>query len=90
MAAAHTLRPNDALMAAVIIASCFAVMSRFIQPIDGYLLPHPTPSADGWNARQQDLRLTFQGRAFPEVGKQFKGVPAYSQSQSHGGARDCR
>jgi deoxycytidine triphosphate deaminase len=87
MAAAHTLRPNDALMP--LYRDLFRGYEQVYQPIDGYLdATHAL--ADEWNLRHKiydavprthrrhlDFDRLKVFRRLPQVVKQFKGMPAY-------------
>jgi len=87
MAAAHTLRPNDALMP--LYRDLFRGHEHVYQPVDGYLdATHAL--ADEWIRRHKiyddvprtrhhhlDFDRLKVFRRFPQVAKQFNGTPAY-------------
>jgi deoxycytidine triphosphate deaminase/intein/homing endonuclease len=75
MAAAHTLRPNDALMP--LYRDLFRGYEQVYQPVDGSL--YPTHAlANEWNLRHEICDdVPYTHRHIPEVVKQFKGMPAY-------------
>jgi deoxycytidine triphosphate deaminase len=87
MAAAQTLRPNDALMP--LYRDLCRGYEQVYQPIDGYL-DATQALADEWNLRHKiydnvprtrhhhlDIDRLNVFRHFPRVIKQFKGTPAY-------------
>jgi Intein splicing domain len=87
MAAAHTLRHDDALMP--LYRDLFSGNERVYQPIDGNL-DSTYALVDEWNLRHKiygDVSGTHRHhldfdrlkvfRCFPQVIKQFKGTPAY-------------
>jgi deoxycytidine triphosphate deaminase len=80
MAAAHTLRPNDALMP--LYRDLFRGYEGVYQPIDGYLYATHR-LADEWNVRHKiydDVPGTHRHHLdFDRLNniKQFKGMPAY-------------
>ena len=74
MAAAHTLRPNDALMP--LYRDLFRGYEQVYQPIDGKLCPTHA-LANEWNRRHKIQDFPGTHRHFPEVIKQSKEMPAY-------------
>jgi len=73
MAAAHTLRPNDALMP--LYRDLIRGHEQVYQPVDGYL--YPTHAlADEWNLRHK-IYDDVPGPRFPEVIKQLEGMPVF-------------
>ncbi len=75
MAAAHTLRPEDALMP--LYRDLFRGYEHVYQPIDGDLYP-TCALANEWNVRHKIYDdVPRKHRHIPEVIKQFKGMSAY-------------
>jgi hypothetical protein len=82
MAAAHTLRPHDALMP--LYRALFRGYEEVYQPIDGYLYATQR-LADEWSLRNKiydEVPGTHHHhvdfvRRFPGVMAKFKGTPAY-------------
>jgi deoxycytidine triphosphate deaminase len=74
MAAAYTLRPNDALMP--LYRDLFRGHEQIYQPMDGHL--YPTQAlANEWNLRHKIYAVPGTHRYFPDAIKPLKGAPAY-------------
>ena len=73
MAAAHTLRPNDALMP--LYRDLCGGYEQVYQPFDGCFYPTHVLS-NGWSVRHR-VSPHVAGPRFPQVIKQSKGMPAY-------------
>jgi deoxycytidine triphosphate deaminase len=74
MAAAHMLRPNDALMP--LYRDLFRGHEQIYQPMDGQLYPTQV-LANEWNLRHKIYAVPGMHRYFPDAIKPLKGVPVY-------------